>query len=227
MYITSILLACRSSIACCRPYIHTYDINKAKKYGCNFNWEITYNAPESVKVLNIFWITSNRVPSCNLFFFGNKNLLIIFVAQPKSWPFWVFCIFIVYVGPRRWVFFHITLHPLRKLPFIAKSKPSSFCWVWPKTAIHTISWFPRVFWLIHKSISFWHAIGYNRLLQSGCALLVENFCIIKWLLSPKSLLPAAMEGKMILYLDLSIAKLYFPFFFVLTSLLLDFSYSFL
>ena len=121
------------------------------------------------------------------FLFGNRDFLIMFIGNPKSWPLGSKLISFLMcsnISSRSWILFHVFLHPIGELFFVAKPKTSPFATMWLETRIYVITWLSTVFWPSREPISFGHAIHMNRLLQSGYTLFVENFYICQELLSP-------------------------------------------
>ena len=105
------------------------------------------------------------------------HFLVKLVWNTEGGSFWSSCqvLCLIKIGSWRRVFFHISLHPFRELPFISKPKPDTFGRIWLEAGINIVTGFPTVFGSRHESGSFGHAEDENRLLKGGRALLIKNF----------------------------------------------------
>lgn len=56
----------------------------------------------------------------------NHHSLVVLVPQPESWSSRSELVLAFKIGPWSWIFFHIALHPLRKLLLFAIAKAHPF-----------------------------------------------------------------------------------------------------
>jgi hypothetical protein len=82
---------------------------------------------------------------------------------------------LIEIGSWRRVFFHVLLHPFRKLSFISKSKAYSLGRIRLEASINIVAELSTIFGSRHESGSLGHAVNENRLLKGGRTLLIVNF----------------------------------------------------
>ena len=131
-----------------------------------------------------------------------------FVTYSKGWTSASEVIVLIEIAARCWIFFHVSLHPIRKLLLSSKSESGPFGCIFLEATIKAIRRFSWIFRITIKSISFWHTISQDGLLQSSSTLFVKDTFIDIKIRSPKAwyIFPPTIEGKLIVYFDLFIAS---------------------
>lgn len=119
-----------------------------------------------------------------LLLLGDEYFLIVFVRNAKGASFSLYFHQILEVGTRGRIFLHVALHPIRVLLLPAESKACPLEGMRLEASIDAVCGFSIVFGVAVEAMSFGDAIHKDCLLESACALLVEDACMGDDLRSP-------------------------------------------
>lgn len=104
----------------------------------------------------------------------DQHLLIVFVRNAECFPFSLHFLATVNISSRGRVFFHVALHPCRVLSLSSEAESCALGRVGLEATVKTVGWFSCVLGIAVESIGLGHAVRHDGLLQSACALLIED-----------------------------------------------------
>ena len=64
-----------------------------------------------------------------------------------------------------WILFHVLLHPLRELSFIAETKTYTFAAVWLESSVNVVARLSSVLGSVSEPVGLRHGVDMDRVLQ--------------------------------------------------------------